>query len=443
MIRKLAIAAAAAVALLGSFIVSVQPAQAATGFSVSGTRLLDANGNNFIMRGVSHPYAWYPQQNSSFANLKALGANTVRVVLELSTSSANVASVISMCRANRLICVLEIHNTTGFGENSGAATLAQAADYWVNLRSVLAGQEAYVLVNIGNEPYGNNNTGGWTADTQNAIRRLRAAGLAHTLVVDAPNWGQDWQGVMRTNAAAVFASDVNRNTVFSIHMYGVYGQAATINNYLNAFVSAGLPIIVGEFGFNHSDGDVDEDTIMATTQRLGIGYIGWSWSGNGGGVEYLDMSNGFNPSSLTSWGQRIFNGANGIRTTSREASVFSGTTPPSDPPPSDPPPSDPPPAGAGCTATYRLVQSWQGGFQGEVSVRAGSAAIRGWTVRWTLASGQTITQVWQGTLSTNGSAVAVVNASYNGTLAAGASTTFGFNAGGTASTAPSTTCTAS
>ncbi|HEX8345642.1 MAG TPA: cellulase family glycosylhydrolase, partial [Actinoplanes sp.] len=254
MIRKLAVAGAAVVALLASFIVSAQPAQAATGFYVSGGRLYDANGNDFVMRGVSHPYAWYPQQNSSFADIKALGANTVRVVLDLNVSSAGVANVISLCRANRLVCMLEIHNTTGYGENAGAVSLARAAEYWVNIRGVLTGQEPYVLINIGNEPYGNTNTGGWTADTQNAIRTLRAAGLSHTLVVDAPNWGQDWQGVMRSNAAAVFAGDVNRNTVFSIHMYGVYGQAATINNYLNAFVGAGLPIIVGEFGFNHSDG---------------------------------------------------------------------------------------------------------------------------------------------------------------------------------------------
>ena len=57
-----------------------------------------------------------------------------------------------------------------------------------------------------------------------------------------------------------------------------------------------------------------------------------------------------------------------------------------------------PPAGA-CTATYATVGSWQGGFQGEVTVRAGTSGINGWTTRWTLASGQTISQLWSGTLS--------------------------------------------
>ena len=96
-------------------------------------------------------------------------------------------------------------------------------------------------------------------------------------------------------------------------------------------------------------------------------------------------------------------------------------------------------SGASCTATYRTVNSWPGGFQGEVTVTAGSAAINGWTVRWTLASGQTVTQVWSGTLSTSGSTVTVTNAAYNGALAPNGSTTFGLLANGTA-TSPSLTC---
>ncbi|WP_179201259.1 cellulase family glycosylhydrolase, partial [Streptomyces scabiei] len=192
-----------------------------------------------------------------------------------------------------------------------------------------------VIVNIGNEPYGNNNYAGWTADTKAAIQKLRTAGFDHTIMVDAPNWGQDWAFTMRDNAASVFAADPDANTIFSIHMYGVFDTAAEVNDYLNRFVSARLPIVVGEFGHDHSDGNPDEDAILATAQRLGLGYLGWSWSGNGGGVEYLDMVTNFDPNQLTSWGQRLFNGANGIAATSKEAAIYSSsggdTTPPTAP----------------------------------------------------------------------------------------------------------------
>ncbi|GAB3180704.1 cellulase family glycosylhydrolase [Streptomyces incanus] len=305
------------------------PAHAApTGFHVENGRLLEASGNDFVMRGVNHAHTWYADRISSLAHIKAKGANTVRVVLSsgdrwTTNNAADVANVVAQCKQNRLICVLEVHDTTGYGEQSGAVTLSRAADYWISVRSALTGQEDYVVVNIGNEPYGNTNYANWTADTKAAIQKLRNAGFDHTLMVDAPNWGQDWAFTMRDNAASVFAADPDANTVFSIHMYGVFDTAAEIGDYLGRFVTMRLPIVVGEFGHNHSDGDPDEDTILAVTQQLGLGYLGWSWSGNGGGVEYLDMVTNFDPNQLTSWGRRLFNGANGIAATSKEAKIYS------------------------------------------------------------------------------------------------------------------------
>ncbi|TQJ21209.1 mannan endo-1,4-beta-mannosidase [Micromonospora sp. A202] len=449
---RLSAVAAALLALLVAVLAFGQPAHAAAGFSVANGRLYDANGTEFVMRGVNHAHTWYPQQTSSFADVKALGANTVRVVLSSGdrwtrNTNADVANVISTCKGNRLICVLEVHDTTGYGEQSGAITLDRAVDYWLSLADVLAGQERFVIVNIGNEPYGNQNYASWATDNANAIKRLRAGGLTHTIMVDAPNWGQDWSFTMRDNAASVFAADPARNTVFSIHMYGVFDTAAEISDYLGRFRSAGLPIVVGEFGFNHSDGDPDEDTILAYSQANGIGWLGWSWSGNGGGVEYLDLATSFNPANLTTWGQRLFNGANGIRQTAREASVFSSlpptTPPPTTPPPTTPPPTTPPPAG-GCTATYTVTGQWQGGFQGEVRVTAGSAAITGWTTRWTFANGQSVSQTWSATVTSSGATVTARNVDYNGRLAAGASTTFGFIGGWTGTNGlPAVSCTAS
>jgi len=63
----------------------------------------------------------------------------------------------------------------------------------------------------------------------------------------------------------------------------------------------------------------------------------------------------------------------------------------------------------------------------------GATALTGWTVRWTFANGQTITQLWNGTYTQSGANVTVTNMSYNGTLAPGQSATVGFlgNVGGT------------
>ncbi|RUL92217.1 CotH kinase family protein [Verrucosispora sp. FIM060022] len=120
------------------------------------------------------------------------------------------------------------------------------------------------------------------------------------------------------------------------------------------------------------------------------------------------------------------------------------TTPPPGPTTPPPGPTTPPPGGDACTATYAVTNQWTGGFQAEVRVTAGSAAIGNWTVTWTFANGQTISQAWNATVTSQGSAVTARNVSYNGTLAAGASTTFGFlgTFAGT-NTAPSLRCTTS
>ncbi|MFJ1747347.1 cellulase family glycosylhydrolase [Streptomyces sp. NPDC088116] len=305
--------------------------RAATGLHISDGRLLEGNGNDFVMRGVNHAHTWYPGETRSLADVKALGANTVRVVLSNGhrwsrNSPEDVAAVIAQCKANRLICVLEVHDTTGYGEDAAAGTLDGAADYWIGLKSVLAGQENYVIVNIGNEPWGNTDPAGWTEPTTAAVKKLRNAGFEHTIMVDAPNWGQDWQGVMRANARSVYDADPTGNLIFSIHMYSVFDTAQEITDYLNAFVTARLPILIGEFGGPADQwGDPDEDTMMAAAQQLRLGYLAWSWSGNTDPV--LDLAIDFDPSQLSSWGRRIFNGANGIAQTSREATVYGGGGP--------------------------------------------------------------------------------------------------------------------
>lgn len=117
--------------------------------------------------------------------------------------------------------------------------------------------------------------------------------------------------------------------------------------------------------------------------------------------------------------------------------------PPSSPPPySPPPPSSPPPAPGGCTASYQEINSWPGGFQGEVTVRAGNSSISGWRVTMTFPGGTTVSQLWNGTLSGSGSNYTVTNESWNGSIGANGSVTFGFLGGGNPAT-PTLTCTAS
>src|SRR3954452_1101052 len=134
---KKSIAAATAVAAMlaaASLVAVSSPAEAAVGLHVSNGRLYEANGSELVLRGINHAHTWYTSQTSSFANIKATGANTVRVVLSggrwTANSASDVANIIALCKANKLICVLEDHDTTGYGEDGAAYTLDQAVNYW-------------------------------------------------------------------------------------------------------------------------------------------------------------------------------------------------------------------------------------------------------------------------------------------------------------------------
>lgn len=322
-VRTLAASLGLASALLAS------PALA--GFSVRDGRLIDACGEPFVARGVNIPHAWKPGATGrTIRETAALGSNTVRVVLSdgtrwRRTSPAAVRRILAQARRARQVVILEVHDTTGYGLEPKAAHIGAALAYWARLEPVLRGQEDFVLVNIGNEPTAGTTTPEqWFEAHRTAIVALRALGLRHTLVIDAHDYGQDRSGTMRDWAAELFAADPQRNLVFDVHMYEAYGQARDVERYLQAFATARLPLIVGEFGPDHRGEPVDEDAIFRLSTALGVGYLAWSWSGNAPEVADLDLVEGFDGRRLTPWGERFFNGAGGVRETARRSRVFAG-----------------------------------------------------------------------------------------------------------------------
>ncbi|MEV1072251.1 cellulase family glycosylhydrolase [Micromonospora parva] len=84
------------------------------------------------------------------------------------------------------------------------------------------------------------------------------------------------------------------------------------------------------------------------------------------------------------------------------------------------------------TAVFSVTNNWGNGYQGQVTVTNDtSAPISSWRVEFDLPSSSTITQSWNAQQTTSGSHYTFANVSWNGNLAAGASTSFGFLVNGT------------
>jgi cellulose 1,4-beta-cellobiosidase len=75
-----------------------------------------------------------------------------------------------------------------------------------------------------------------------------------------------------------------------------------------------------------------------------------------------------------------------------------------------------------CQVTYTITNQWPGGFGANIAIQnTSSSAWTNWSLTFTFpASGQAITQLWNGTVSQSGQNVTVTNAPYNGSVAAGA-----------------------
>ena len=191
--------------------------------------------------------------------------------------------------------------------------------------------------------------------------------------------------------------------------------------------------------------------IGSPTGNATVGGRTWQvWEGSNGSndvVSYLA------PSAITSWSFNVLDfindtknrtsvtnswyltsvqagfepwiGGAGLAVTNFSAQVNTGTAPPPGTP-SNPPPSNPPGGTTACRVTYG-TNTWSNGFTANVTVaNTGSSAVNGWTLGFTLPSGQTVTNSWNAALSGTSGALTARNTTHNGSLPAGGTASFGF-----------------
>jgi hypothetical protein len=228
----------------------------------------------------------------------------------------------------RMVPMIEMHDVTGGTTADGPVSMARYYTETEAVRQILLDYEDSLLINIANEWSGANNI--YVQAYTDAINVFRSAGIRHTLVLDSNGFGQNANTVL-SQGQALLAADPQHNLLFSVHMYEQFRNAQTIRDTLQRAATAQVPFIVGEFGFQHGSDNQNQgnpypipyDVLLEESERLGFGYLAWSWTGNGGGVEYLDLTaRSGSANELSAWGDGVINGANGIRATAEPASIF-------------------------------------------------------------------------------------------------------------------------
>ncbi len=94
-----------------------------------------------------------------------------------------------------------------------------------------------------------------------------------------------------------------------MHFYqDAAGSDSQVRSNIDKALNVGCPVLIGEFAYEHQGHPVAWQTILDYTKEKNVGYLVWSWTGNGGGVEACDMFGGYDDSV---WKP---NGTNTVRT---------------------------------------------------------------------------------------------------------------------------------
>ncbi|MFI7552552.1 cellulose binding domain-containing protein [Micromonospora sediminimaris] len=192
---------------------------------------------------------------------------------------------------------------------------------------------------------------------------------------------------------------------------------------------AGLPAFMGNLNVGHG-GTYDQPN-GGEFGRVTVLYLKWRLKGDTiAGTNFVGSNCGLCRSQWSVQQKNL---------------TLDGDPPPTTPPPTTPPttpPSSPPTTPPGgtpaCTAVYAVQDQWNGGFVANVNVTAGSTALTGWRVTLNLPNGASVSSMWNGVNSGTSGTITVTNQSYNGRLAAGQTTSFGFQGTGNGSGATAT-----
>ena len=323
------------------------------GFHTDGVRLLDANGKEFLMRGYNYSYAWQKDYwDAAFKTAKKYNCNALRIQLSDGQKdlggycNANqVSDLIKSCKDNHFIGVFNVQDTGG-GDDPNV--LLHAADYWVGIKNAVIGQEKYCIVNIGNEwmespgrdcngEWGNYEEKLWSNTYIEAVRRIRRAGIKNTLMIDCNGYGQYadiiWkEGQRILDEDKKYFKDGKPNIIFSIHFYekACYwdyekGTGSRVAHSIDKALSIGAPVCIGEYAYSRKSEEwkMDWETIQDYSKTMNIGYLGWSFTGNGDAESQgLDMFNSDGSQMYKNGECIILHPNDGIQATSVICSVY-------------------------------------------------------------------------------------------------------------------------
>lgn len=400
--------------------------------SVSGNKIVNKNGKEFVIKGVStHGLSWFPEyvNKAGFKTLRDdFGVNTIRLAMYTSEYNGYCTGDSQNRKKLKKLVDEGIQYATELGMyvivdwhilNDGNPQTYQKES--VAFFKGMAGKYknyTNVIYEICNEPNGSEgNLENIKSYSKAVIKAIRAIDKKAIIIVGSPTWSQD---VDKTASNPITGY---KNIAYAFHFYADTHRDELRTKFTNA-VESGLPVVVTEFGITSASGNgtvnkSEGNKWIALLDQYSIGRVCWNLSNKDEASALLKSSctrtskwSATDLSEQGKWLLKVYTGK--TKTSNANSKSATGTKDTKK-----------------IKGTVALTSSWE--QDGEyyylytVDVKGkGSKRTAKWTAALTFSGKPTFEQGWCGDYSTKDKKITIKSVSYNGKLKKGETTQVGF-----------------
>lgn len=422
--------------------------------SVRGSGLVDKNGNEFQIQGVStHGIAWFPEyvNKAAFQTIRdEWGANCIRLAMYSAEyggycTGGNQTDLkqlvndgVSYATELGMYVIIDWHIMNQDGDPNTHKTEALA---FFEEMSARYAEYDNVIYEICNEPNGGTQWSSIRSYAMEVIPVIKANNPDAIIIVGTPNWSQD------VDAAANDPITGYSNIMYTIHFYADTHRDS-LRQKMQVAIDKGLALFCTEFGICDASGSganniTEGNKWISAMDSNNISYCIWNlsnkaetssliqsgcnktsgWTTNElseAGKWYIGiLDSGVTPGSTgitsdTGNNNNNSNNGNNNNNNNNNSSTPAVTA-----------------SSANTQVTIANSGGWSSGngncSQYTVTIKnTGSTAVNNWKVTVSFSGNVTLDQSWSGSFSANGSNVTITPVDFNREIAAGQSVEVGF-----------------
>lgn len=253
--------------------------------SVKGTKIVDSNGKEYQLKGVStHGLQWFPQFvcKETFQCIRdEWGANAVRLAMytdengycaggDKAALKKLVKDGVKYATELGLYVIIDWHILHDYDPNMNKA---EAIAFFDEMSKEFAGNNN-VFYEICNEPNGGISWSTVKSYAEEVIPVIRKNDPKGIIIVGTPTWSQD------VDIAAKDPIKGYDNIMYALHFYaGTHKD--NIRSKMKTAIEAGLPVIVTEYGICDASGngacnETEANKWVAFMDNYGVSYLIWN-----------------------------------------------------------------------------------------------------------------------------------------------------------------------